>query len=101
MLGEEALLKEYLEKMDGYSVSLSSFQLFLGLITEPSTERPPNTPLERENDRMSEVWAAVLAPTGPAVMLTSAPSLKLAESRESTPFWVITIKTTSATFTPA
>ena len=31
MLGEEALLKEYLEKMAGYSVSLSSFQLFLGL----------------------------------------------------------------------
>jgi len=31
MLSEEALLKEYLEKMDGYSVSLSCFQLFLGL----------------------------------------------------------------------
>jgi all-trans-retinol 13,14-reductase len=31
MLSEEALLKDYTAKWDGYSVSLSSYQLFLGL----------------------------------------------------------------------
>lgn len=31
MMGEEALLADYLKKMEGYSVSLSSFQVFLGL----------------------------------------------------------------------
>lgn len=31
MMNEETYLKEYLEKLDKYSVSLSSFQIFLGL----------------------------------------------------------------------